>query len=54
MTDIQHKREAIKKAYPNSGTWGAKVDAMPEHQVVAVYSRLMAKATEAQKRQKGR
>lgn len=47
-----NKREAIKKAYPNSPTWAARVDKMPDNQVVAVYSRLMAKANETQKRYK--
>lgn len=33
------KRELIKQAYPTK-TWQAKVDKMPESQVIAVYFRL--------------
>jgi hypothetical protein len=40
LSDIQSKREAIKKKYSNSMSWAAKVDQMPEKQVLAVYSRL--------------
>jgi hypothetical protein len=49
---INEKREAIKKAYPRSTAWHAKVDAMPEAQVMAVYSRLSASANKTQKRYK--
>lgn len=38
-----HKRNAIKQQYPASKTWAEKVDAMPDSQVLAVYSRLVSK-----------
>lgn len=34
------KRELIKKAYPHSKTWPARVDKMPEGQVAAIFFRL--------------
>lgn len=49
---INEKRDAIKKAYPKSTAWHAKVDAMSEAQVMAVYSRLSASANKTQKRYK--
>jgi hypothetical protein len=36
---IEDKRNAIKTAYPND-TWAAKVDSMPDHQIIALYFRL--------------
>ncbi len=36
------EREELKKAYPGSGQWCAKVDAMSPEQVTAIYIRLRA------------
>jgi len=36
------EREAIKAVYPNSPTWGGKVDRMSDSQVVAIYLRFKA------------
>lgn len=35
-----NKREELKKAYPNSKSWWARVDKMSESQVVAIYLKL--------------
>lgn len=52
MDDIQLKREAIKKKYPNSKSWASKVDQMEDKQVLAVYSRLSIEANKSIKRYK--
>lgn len=52
MDDIQLKREAIKKRYPNSTSWASKVDKMPDKQVLAIYSRLSIEATKTIRRYK--
>lgn len=40
MDDIVSKRKLVKDAYDNSPAWVAKVDAMTDQQVLAVYFRL--------------
>ena len=37
-----NEREEIKKVYPNSKTWYAKVDKMSPAQVTAIYIRFKA------------
>jgi hypothetical protein len=39
MNDISKKKELIRKAYPTK-TWSAKVDNMPDNQIIAVFFRL--------------
>jgi hypothetical protein len=41
MKDIDKKREALKKAYPNA-KWRIKVNKMDDRQVLAIYTRLHA------------
>ena len=38
-------REALKAFKPHSKSWVKKVDAMPDHQVVAVYFRMFNEET---------
>lgn len=38
---IDQKRDEIAKVYP-ADWWKMKVDAMPDHQVAAIYSRMLA------------
>lgn len=38
----QQLRSWLKKQYPTSSSWAAKVDRMPYEQVVAVYIRMQA------------
>ena len=35
--NVQNMRVAIARAYPHSDSWQAKVRAMPDDQVIAVY-----------------
>jgi len=39
MDDTIQKREELKKAYPTSDSWHAKVDSMSPAQVTAIYIR---------------
>ena len=40
MTDnVRHKREAIRKVYPQSKTWNEKVGKMSKNQVIAIFMR---------------
>lgn len=41
MSDLQ-KREELKKVYPNSDSWRAKVDKMSPAQVNAIYAKFAA------------
>lgn len=41
MPSDEQMRHEIKKVYPDSWNWANKVDAMPAHQVAAVYQRLL-------------
>lgn len=40
MSGIYQMRELIKRAYSPSNTWPAKVDKMPESQVIAIFFKL--------------
>lgn len=42
MSNTNQEREELKKAYPNSEQWRAKVDNMNPSQVTAIYIRLKA------------
>ena len=35
----ENMREELKKLYPRSGSWQARVRAMPENQVFAIYTK---------------
>lgn len=37
---VEQMREALRKSYPGPA-WSAKVDKMSDHQVLAVYNRLL-------------
>lgn len=39
---MANEREEIKKAYPKSKNWHARVDKMSEQQVIAIYIRMKA------------
>jgi hypothetical protein len=41
MTDINQQREAVKKLKKHPG-WPAKVDKMPNNQIIAIYIRMKA------------
>jgi len=40
MSDISQKKEMLKKVYPTSPTWPAKVDQMRDAQVIAIFLKL--------------
>jgi hypothetical protein len=40
MADISRTKESVKKAYPHSRTWPAKVDKMTDGQVIAIFLKL--------------
>ncbi len=40
---IDQMREALLRAYPNSKSWPARVKAMPDDQIFAIYTRMKLK-----------